>query len=37
MAVATNYEDKLIFLYFQDYIIKYMLTYYYFTVGCKLF
>ena len=30
-----NTQDKSIFLYFQDYIIKYMLIHYYCTAGCK--
>ena len=37
MAGVRNTQNKLIFLYFQDYIIKYMLIHYYFTAGCKSF
>ena len=36
-AGVRNIKEKSIFLYFQDYIIKYMLIHYYFTARCKLF
>ena len=31
MAGATNYEDKLLYLYFYIYIIEYILFYYHCT------